>query len=34
MYEMPGGEKKKLIINRKFAESRFSGDKNSGLRVA
>tara|TARA_B100000768_G_scaffold83263_1_gene78780 strand:- start:4337 stop:5551 length:1215 start_codon:yes stop_codon:yes gene_type:complete len=34
MYEMPGGEKKKLIINRKFAESRFADDKKSGLRVA
>jgi ATP-dependent Clp protease ATP-binding subunit ClpX len=34
MYEMPGGENQKLVVNRKFAESRFSGDKNSGLRVA
>tara|TARA_Y100000385_G_scaffold291143_1_gene367460 strand:+ start:327 stop:1541 length:1215 start_codon:yes stop_codon:yes gene_type:complete len=34
MYEMPGGEKKKLVVNRKFAESRFADDKKSGLRVA
>jgi ATP-dependent Clp protease ATP-binding subunit ClpX len=34
MYEMPGGEKKKLVVNRKFAESRFTDDKKSGLRVA
>lgn len=34
MYEMPGGEKKELVVTRTFAESRFNEDHQSGLRVA
>ena len=34
MFEMPGGDKKELVVSRTFAESRFNDDHQTGLRVA
>ena len=34
MFEMPGTDNKSLTVNRKYAESRFDQDAQTGLKVA